>query len=611
MPVSSARFSLPYPNLSFSDFAVLTEPPPPLPVLSTPPSATSSPLNGLNVAAGPGTSPGPSPRDRRSRATTVDVVPIQGPQLTRARQTVIMIGCLLGLFFSSLDAGIVSTSLVTISREFDDSINAPWVILAYLLTYMGFAVCVSRLSDIYGRRDVLLISWIIFNCFSMGCGASSSMKQLIICRAFQGIGGSGLYSLAQIAVVEMGPIRTPSLVGAMIGITLAIALVLGPILGGLISYYAGWRWIFNMNIPAGMAVSLLLTLSWPVSLREIDSPLSRYTWTSFTSIDFVGSGTLLCSSCLMIFALQQAGSGVSMWDSPGIVTAFTFSFMCAVIFVVWQAVLGRRYFAHIAPVFPLRLFYHRVFISCVTVTLLSGFPYFALTVAIPERFQVINGDNPLLAGLHLIPLLGSCAIGSFLAGALSSKRNNTSVTLIASSCLQLLGLGLMTTFSTANADVKPQYAFQAIIGLGVGMCFGSSTIIAALQIRNEDLASAQGAVAQARVLGGCFGLVMLTIVSHKASTDNALLNLELEPSTEIPQVSKDAYAAAFARETHIMVYVAVAMVLLSLFAWERNPVAMSVLAAHQHKDIRNSTETATEMSDMGSIRSYRARRFRL
>ncbi|KKF93399.1 putative transporter C3H1.06c [Ceratocystis platani] len=450
-----------------------------------------------------------------------------------------MIGCLLGLFFSSLDAGIVSTSLVTISREFDDSINAPWVILAYLLTYMGFAVCVSRLSDIYGRRDVLLISWIIFNCFSMGCGASSSMKQLIICRAFQGIGGSGprcsayrdvlliswiifncfsmgcgasssmkqliicrafqgiggsgLYSLAQIAVVEMGPIRTPSLVGAMIGITLAIALVLGPILGGLISYYAGWRWIFNMNIPAGMAVSLLLTLSWPVSLREIDSPLSRYTWTSFTSIDFVGSGTLLCSSCLMIFALQQAGSGVSMWDSPGI----------------------------------------------------------------------------------------------------------------------LLGLGLMTTFSTANADVKPQYAFQAIIGLGVGMCFGSSTIIAALQIRNEDLASAQGAVAQARVLGGCFGLVMLTIVSHKASTDNALLNLELEPSTEIPQVSKDAYAAAFARETHIMVYVAVAMVLLSLFAWERNPVAMSVLAAHQHKDIRNSTETATEMSDMGSIRSYRARRFRL
>ncbi|KAL1897300.1 hypothetical protein Cpir12675_002406 [Ceratocystis pirilliformis] len=572
MPVSSARFSLPYPNLSFSDFAVLTEPPPPLPVLSTPPSATSSPLNGLNMAAGSGTSPGPSPRDRRSRATTVDVVPIQGPQLTRARQTVIMIGCLLGLFFSSLDAGIVSTSLVTISREFDDSISAPWVILAYLLTYMGFAVCVSRLSDIYGRRDVLLISWIIFNCFSMGCGASSSMKQLIICRAFQGIGGSGLYSLAQIAVVEMGPIRTPSLVGAMIGITLAIALVLGPILGGLISYYAGWRWIFNMNIPAGMAVSLLLTLSWPVSLREIDSPLSRYTWTSFTSIDFVGSGTLLCSCCLLIFALQQAGSGVSMWDSPGIVTAFTFAFI---------------------------------------VTLLSGFPYFALTVAVPERFQVINGDNPLLAGLHLIPLLGSCAIGSFLAGALSSKRNNTSVTLIASSCLQLLGLGLMTTFSTANADVKPQYAFQAIIGLGVGMCFGSSTIIAALQIRNEDLASAQGAVAQARVLGGCFGLVMLTIVSHKASTDNALLNLELEPSTEIPQVSKDAYAAAFARETRIMVYVAVAMVLLSLFAWERNPVAMSVLAAHQHKDIRNSTETATEMSDMGSIRSYRARRFRL
>ncbi|KKA27931.1 hypothetical protein TD95_001224 [Thielaviopsis punctulata] len=535
----------------------------------------------------------------------------QGPQLTRARQTVIMIGCLLGLFFSSLDAGIVSTSLVTISREFEDSISTPWIILSYLLTYMGFAVCISRLSDIYGRRDVLLISWVIFNCFSLGCGSSASMKQLIICRAFQGIGGSGLYSLAQIAVVEMGPIKTPSLVGAMIGITLAIALVLGPIVGGLISYYAGWRWIFNMNIPAGIAVSMLLTLAWPVSIREMDSPLSRYTWSSFSSIDFVGSGTLLCSCCLVIFGLQQAGSGVSGWDSPGIVAAFVLSFICAVAFVSWQVLLSRKYFSHIAPVFPMRLFFKRVFMSCVIVTILSGFPYFSLMVAIPERFQVINGDNPLLAGVHLIPLLGACAVGSFMAGALSSKRNNTSMTLIASSCLQLLGLGLMTTFSKADSDVRPQYAFQAVVGLGVGMCFGSSTIIAALQIRNEDLASAQGAVAQARVLGGCFGLAMLTIVAHLNTSDGPLSNLELQSSQVIPEPAKQEYAETFAREMRIMSCVAVAMVLFSLFAWERNPVAMSVLAEHQHKDIRNSTETATEMSDMGSIRSYRSRRFRL
>ncbi|KAK8145449.1 hypothetical protein G3M48_004408 [Beauveria asiatica] len=160
----------------------------------------------------------------------------------------ILVTCLLsGLLFSSLDTSITATSLVAISRELQDFGNAPWIVLAYLLTYMGFAIVISKLSDIYGRRNMLVLSWVLFTAFSLGCASSRSMVALIICRGFQGIGASGLYSLTQIGLVEVGPSHRPSLIGAMIGATLTIAFVLGPIIGGVIVQFSDWRWLFNMK----------------------------------------------------------------------------------------------------------------------------------------------------------------------------------------------------------------------------------------------------------------------------------------------------------------------------------------------------------------------------
>ena len=84
----------------------------------------------------------------------------------------------MGLLFSSLDSSIVATSLVTISHDLNDFVNAPWIILAYLLTYMGFAVCIAKLSDIYGRRNMLMISWVLFITFSLGCASAKDMVAL-------------------------------------------------------------------------------------------------------------------------------------------------------------------------------------------------------------------------------------------------------------------------------------------------------------------------------------------------------------------------------------------------------------------------------------------------
>lgn len=125
-----------------------------------------------------------------------------------------------------------------------------------------------------------------------------------------------------------------------------------------------------------------------------------------------------------------------------------------------------------------------------------------------------------MAGIHLLPQLGACAFGSFLAGAISKKRNNTAFTLIAASCLQLIGLGLLSTLAEVNTAIEAQYGYQTIFGLGIGLSFASVTILTSVRAHREDLAVAQGALAQARVLGGAIGIAICSKFVMSISTPN-------------------------------------------------------------------------------------------
>ncbi|UZP37775.1 hypothetical protein NXS19_005591 [Fusarium pseudograminearum] len=504
-----------------------------------------------------------------------------------------------GTSFSSLDTSIVSTSLVTISHDLNDFTNAPWIVLAYLLTYMGFAVCVSKLSDIYGRRNMLVVSWVIFVGFSQGCGSATSMTALITCRAFQGMGASGLYSLTQIGLVEVGPSHSPSLIGALIGATLAVAFVLGPIIGGAVSQLSDWRWLFNMNIPFGLIAILTITNFWPH-----EEVAHFFSWRAFVSIDFIGSATLLASSGFLVFAIQQAGSETFAWGSPEIISALAVSAVSCFIFMWWEVYLETKPLRNIEPIFPIRLMLRRVYSAGLLVTLFTGFPYISLSIIIPERFQIVSREEVLMAGVHILPMLGACAIGSFLGGLYPAD---------------LLGVGLMSMLNEPDSHTKAQYAFQAIFGLGVGLSFSAATIMTSiLAAERSELASAQGAVAQARVLGGCIGLSSCTVIfnSHVNEylkghlTPTQLDSLHRSPLTSlqlsgnIQELVEDVYAGAFAEEVRVMMLVCSVMVIISLFSLERNPAPLERLTAFPKDDFssRRGSESATEMTDVSSIR---------
>ena len=150
-----------------------------------------------------------------------------------------------GLFLSLLDTTIVATTIYTIGTEFHAPIKVNWIVLAYLLAYLGCATLFVSIGNVVGRRNAYIGAFTIFLAFSIGCGFAHSIEALIACRAIQGIGGSGLYTLALVVFDEIDTPKMRLWVPSMVGLVIAIAGVLGPILGGVITRYTStWRWIF-------------------------------------------------------------------------------------------------------------------------------------------------------------------------------------------------------------------------------------------------------------------------------------------------------------------------------------------------------------------------------
>ncbi|KAI0835531.1 MFS general substrate transporter [Hypoxylon sp. FL0890] len=502
------------------------------------------------------------------------------------RQITLIATQLIGLLFSAIDASIVSTSLVTISIGLQDFLDAPWVVLSYLLAYLGFAIGFAKLSDIYGRREMLCCSWLLFVGFSIGCARSTTMTQLIVCRAFQGIGGSGLYSLSQIVLFEAGPSDKPSLMGGLVGITLAVSYVLGPILGAVISSTTEWNIIFWINVPAGFIVLLALYLASPPEVVA-----HQRGWNSVRKIDFIGNISVISACSLLVFSLQEAGAYTYAWNSPAIVVALSISSLSWVIFFTWEIYLGLKPATLIEPILPLRLFFRRVYASCVICTFCTGYVYLSILIVLPERFQIVNGESALNSGVHLLPMLGATSFGAFVAGAISRKRNNTSWTLMSAHIFQLIGIGLMSMLNDATTETKAQYGFQVLLGLGFGLALGAGTIMASVQSQSQDLAVAQGAIAQARVFGGAIGIAVCSIIFNKKVTTELggrmdaddLAALHHSPTIapwlpdDIKLLIRSVYASAFTNDVNVMIGIAAVGVAASLFTYERCPPAMSTI----------------------------------
>lgn len=249
---------------------------------------------------------------------------------------------------------------------------------------------------------------------------------------------------------------------------------------------------------------------------------------------------------------------------------------------------------------------------------LSGYCYLALIITLPERSQIVVDDSALMAGVHLLPMLGATATGSIIAGAFSKKKNNTSRTLVVASCFQVIGLGLLTTFDSPSSPVVPQFGYQTIFGLGVGLTFSSATILTKIQASGKDHAVAQGVMAQVRVLGGAVGLVICNVIFniHLEALEGQLSAEDIEALHRSPlalidqgrteeQEVKDVFSASFQNMVWVMFWVAVAGFVASIGTWEMNPTPLDQLdeaaaarGPSNQKHIGSRGGSDTELEDL-------------
>ncbi|ROW03115.1 hypothetical protein VMCG_05822 [Cytospora schulzeri] len=416
------------------------------------------------------------------------------------RLWILTVAMWLGLFLSTLETTIVSTSLVSITNALDGFLFRDWVVTAYLLTYTGFLTIYAKFSDIFGRKTMLLFALAVFTLFSGLCGASNSIVQLIILRAFQGVGASGIYSMIIVIAPELVPPGRFAKYMAIVSTVFIIASVLGPVLGGVINSHSTWRWVFllkwvasylriafsavakpvNASVPGGGLTFILLAIFLPASeassnltmTQVLRSKMQKSAW---SRLDVVGMTLLLVSSVLLIFALEEGGTRFA-WSSGAIISTLVLAIILGAAFAAWE-VYAERSSGPLEAVFPPSLAKDRLLAAMLLTAFFVGFPFVSIIVNIPQRAQAVYDLSPVNAGLTLLPLMLASPVATAISAFLTERVKIAPFYIILVACvLQVLGLGLTCSLSTDSKSVPiAQYGYQVIMGFGFGL--GLTTLL--------------------------------------------------------------------------------------------------------------------------------------
>lgn len=499
------------------------------------------------------------------------------------------------LLLVNLEISIVSTSLVGITNSLHGFGQSSWIVTAYLLTYVGFLIICAKLSDIYGRKLSVCIAVFIFALSSAACGAAQTVTQLIVFRAFQGIGGSGIYSLSTIIFFELVPPERFASYMSFVSSVFALSLLLGPILGGAINSSSTWRWIFLLNVPAGTVAIIVLIISIPAHFpyhgqpstekRKIGKVFSRET---MKRLDILGAALLLVAILLLVTALEEAGIRFP-WKSPFVIILLTVSGLLWIVFLAWERRLTRAASVQ-EPVFPWRFVQSRVWVGMLLNSFLLGAPFTVAVFQIPQRSQIVNGASPLGAGIRLLPFAFASPVGSIVSAMIAGKLKVPPIYLVLiASTLQVIGFTLLSTLPTSGGFLShAQYGYEVIAGFGVGVNISTLMLMTPFSVEKRDQAVAVGAVAQFRVMGAAIGLGIVTSVLNNfvtsrlaqflspsevgtlLQTSAALSNFHPEQQNMIRSV----FAEGYNLQMRILIGFAAAQLPASLVMWQKKQIVV-------------------------------------
>ncbi|KAI0144561.1 major facilitator superfamily domain-containing protein [Xylariaceae sp. FL1272] len=510
----------------------------------------------------------------------------QEGHLSGWRLHTLTIGLCVGTFLVNLEVSIVSTSLVAITNDLKHFSQATWVVTAYLLTYTSFMIITAKLSDMLGRKSVMLFSLGVFTVFSGACAAAGTIVELIVLRALQGIGGCGIYALSIVVVVEMAPSSKWPLYMIIFTSLFAIAMILGPIFGGLINEYSRWVWVFLLNVPGGAVAFVLVAISMPARFPHQNNPDAKQ-HISLGRIDFLGGFLLLAAMTLWITSFEQAAN-LYPWSSATVLAPLVIAIILWGLFFVSQWWVTTKE-GEVEPVFPWRFCTDRVVMGIIANSFLSGTISTTCIINIPLRFQTAAGLSALQAGIRLIPLTVTLQIGAMLVAILTKKGRTAPIyLLLVGAGLQLIGVVFLSQGDAKHATWSGIYGFEAVTGVGLGLTIGVVTLMMPHACEVRDRATATSAIIQFRFLGGATVLAIVTAVANKwildvlatlVSPEQAMVILRDSAAIgDLPDATqmavRESFVQSFDLQMKILIGFAAAQFPVTLLMWKRNPLLL-------------------------------------
>ncbi|CAN5496450.1 MFS transporter [soil metagenome] len=405
-------------------------------------------------------------------------------------------------FVIVLDAAIVNVALPTVGRELGFSQdNLAWVINAYVLTFGGFLLLGGRLADLLGRRRLFMAGLFVFSVASLLGGLATSEGQLIAARALQGFGGALLAPAALSMVTNMfaeGAERNKAL--GVWGAVSGSGGAAGVLLGGVLTEYAGWEWVFWVNVPIGVAAAFFA----PRLLRESRKDSRTRTF------DVAGAVTVTAGLAMLVFALVDANR--AGWDSTQTIGLLIASF----------ALIGAFVFIEVrsaAPLVPFRIFRSRTLSGSNITALLVGAALFSMFYFISLYMQQVLGYSAIKAGLSYLPLAIFIIVSAGVASQLVTKVGFKPILVMG---MVLIAVALVW-FAQVPVDgdyVKNLLGPMIISAIGLGFAFVPVTIGAVSGVSQHDSGLASGLINTAQQVGGALGLSVLVAVASGVTTND-------------------------------------------------------------------------------------------
>lgn len=432
--------------------------------------------------------------------------------LTKREKSFIMIALVSLLLFAALNQTIIGNALPTIAAELHGAEYYNWIFTIFMLTSSITAILVGKISDIYGRKPVMLIGICIFAIGSFLCGTSQNIFQLILYRGIQGFGAGMLMSTVFAAVGDLFPPRERGRWQGILSATFGFSSILGPVLGGYIVEYFDWHWIFWIFLPIGIISFALISFLFPKTTTQQKQP-----------IDFLGSFFVVTTIVPLLLAFSWAGKDFR-WDSWQILSLFAISVVSLIIFILVEKRVPN-------PVVPLHLFQNSIFTLSNIILFFIGFGMFGAIIYTPFFIQGAMGLSPTDSSFLTIPLTISMVIANILTGQIVSRTGKYKKLAILGCLMMASGLFLFS-FLGPNTTSLQIILHLSLIGAGIGIVFPIFTLTAQNATIHQYLGVATSATQLFRQLGGTIGVSILgTVLSS---------SLQHQMSQYAPKLAKNA-----------------------------------------------------------------------